>query len=285
VPDPERATSHLLGVETRGSRALGGAAFEVELADGRTVVAKRGAGAGAAPAEATGLRWLAGAGGAAVPEMYAYDDDWLVTGTVGPGSPSEDAAERLGRGLAATHAAGAPAFGSPPPGGPTEAWIGLTGMRNVEGESWPEWYAAHRVEPYLRAAVDAGRLRDGDAAVLRRVCERIGELSGPEEPPSRLHGDLWNGNVLFATGGAVLIDPAAHGGHRETDLAMLALFGCPHLDRILACYDEAHPLAPGWRDRVPLHQLFPLLVHTVLFGAAYADSATAAARRALATLA
>ncbi len=70
-----------------------------------------------------------------------------------------------------------------------------------------------------------------------------------------------------------IIDPAAHGGHRETDLAMLALFGCPHLDAVLAAYDEAAPLAEGWRDRVGLHQLFPLLVHTVLFGGGYARQA------------
>src|SRR5690606_11979346 len=91
----------------------------------------------------------------------------------------------------------------------------------------------------------------------------------------------WSGNVLWSPDGAVLIDPAAHGGHRETDLAMLALFGCPHLDAVLAAYDEAAPLAAGWRDRVPLHQLFPLLVHVVLFGGGYAAQAAAAARAAL----
>lgn len=81
-----------------------------------------------------------------------------------------------------------------------------------------------------------------------------------------------------ADGAARLIDPAAHGGHRETDLAMLHLFGAPHLDRILDGYQQAAPLADGWRDRVPLHQLFPLLVHTVLFGRGYAEQAVAAAR-------
>ena len=99
------------------------------------------------------------------------------------------------------------------------------------------------------------------------VCERAAaRVAAPAEPPARLHGDLWSGNVLWAPDGAWLIDPAAHGGHRETDLAMLALFGCPHLDAVLAAYDEAAPLADGWRARVPTHQLFPLLVHVVLFG-------------------
>jgi fructosamine-3-kinase len=98
-------------------------------------------------------------------------------------------------------------------------------------------------------------------------------IGGPEEPPSRVHGDLWNGNVLWSEDGAVLIDPAAHGGHRESDLAMLALFGLPFLEPLLAAYHEVHPLAAGWRERVGLHQLYPLLVHAVLFGRGYAQRA------------
>ena len=113
--------------------------------------------------------------------------------------------------------------------------------------------------------------------------ERFGrDLAGPAEPPSRIHGDCWSGNVLWSGGRGWLIDPAAHGGHRETDLAMLALFGAPFLDRILASYDEVAPLAAGWRARVPLHQLHPLLVHACLFGAGYAGPVADAARAALA---
>ena len=89
---------------------------------------------------------------------------------------------------------------------------------------------------------------------------------------------LWSADGAGAADGAWLIDPAAHGGHRETDLAMLALFGCPQLATILDAYDEAAPLAAGWRERVPLHQLFPLLVHVVLFGRGYAAQAVAAAQ-------
>jgi fructosamine-3-kinase len=118
-------------------------------------------------------------------------------------------------------------------------------------------------------------------AAVEQVVERIEELAGPAEPPARLHGDIWSGNVLWSTDGVWIIDPAAHGGHRETDLAMLALFGCPHLDAVLAGYQEVAPLAAGWPDRVPLHQLFPLLVHTVLFGPGYAAQAADAARASL----
>ena len=245
---------------------------EAVLDDGRVVVVKRGAGPRATAAEAAGLRWLAAAAAVPVPEVHSHDDDQLVIDRVPTGRPDAAAAERFGRGLARLHAAGAPAFGSPPPDGPADAWIGLAPMVNVPGDDWASWYAEHRVRPYVRKAVDAGLL---EAAPFERACER---LAAPAEPPARLHGDLWNGNVLWDGREAWLIDPAAHGGHRETDLAMLHLFGCPHLERIVAAYDETAPLAEGWRDRIAMHQLFPLLVHTVLFGQSYAGQALAAAR-------
>jgi fructosamine-3-kinase len=148
-------------------------------------------------------------------------------------------------------------------------------------DAWPQWYASRRLLPFLRRAADAGTLAKADIGLVESVIGRIGELAGPAEPPSRLHGDCWSGNVLWSGGRGWLVDPSAHGGHRETDLAMLALFGAPHLDRILAAYDEAVPLAAGWRSRVPLHQLYPLLVHVCLFGAGYAASVRDAARQAL----
>ncbi|HEY8374426.1 MAG TPA: fructosamine kinase family protein [Pseudonocardiaceae bacterium] len=262
-----------------------GAVFEVELDDGDLVVAKTHTGhaPGAVRAEAASLAWLAESGAVPVPEVRAHDDRWLVLDHVEPGSPSPAAAEQLGRGLAALHASGAPAFGAPPPSGPVDAWIGLAPMRNETAATWPEFYARHRVEPYLRRAVDQGVLTTAESMVIARVLDVVDEVAGPAEPPARLHGDLWSGNVHWGADGlAWLIDPAAHGGHRETDLAMLQLFGCPHLDRVLGAYQEVHPLAEGWADRVPLHQLFPLLVHVVLFGRAYAAQAVAAARRTLA---
>lgn len=263
---------------------LGGHPPRHELDTGVTVVVKDGgADPGSTRAEAAGLRWLAVPDGPPVPAVHGADDTVLVSEHVPAGRPSPAAAADLGRRLAALHAAGADAFGTPPPGGPEQAWIGHTGMRNVARPGpWGAWFAEDRVLPYLRVARDRGDLSPGDAATVEDVCNRIGELAGPEEPPARLHGDLWAGNVLWAADGAAwLIDPAAHGGHRESDLAMLDLFGLAHLDTVLAAYDETAPLADGWRDRVPLHQLFPLLVHTVLFGGGYARQAVAAARKAL----
>ncbi|MFE0799265.1 fructosamine kinase family protein [Streptomyces sp. NPDC058812] len=279
---PSVAAARFTGRSVTGERPLSGSLTEVTLDDGHTVMVKRGDGAGAARAEAAGLRWLADARTVRVPAVRGEGERWLVTDRVARGRASDRAAVRFGRDLAALHAAGAPGFGAAPPGGPEDAYIGLAPMRNVIGDDWPTWYAEHRVLPYLRRAVDAGTLRQAEAADVERVCERLPELAGPAEPPARLHGDLWNGNVLWgADGRAHLIDPAAHGGHRETDLAMLCLFGCPHLDRILDGYRETAPLADGWAGRVGVHQLFPLLVHAVLFGRGYAEQAVTAARAAL----
>ncbi|KOT95478.1 fructosamine kinase [Streptomyces sp. NRRL F-4711] len=282
VSSSSAVAARFTGRTVTGERPLSGALTEVGLDDGRTVVVKLADAPGAARAEAAGLRWLADAGTVRIPAVHGVDGRRLVTDRVAQGPSSAGAALRFGRDLAGLHAAGAPSFGSAPPGGPEEAYIGLAPMRNATGDDWPRWYAAHRVLPYLRRAVDAGTVRTGEAADVERVCERLPELAGPAEPPARLHGDLWNGNVLWGADGHVrLIDPAAHGGHRETDLAMLRLFGCPHLDRVLAGYREAAPLAGGWEGRVGLHQLFPLLVHAVLFGRACAEQAVTAARTAL----
>ena len=279
--DAREAVARLTGQRVTGIRSSG-SVHVAELDDGSRVVAKEGSGPGASAAEAAGLRWLAVPGGPPVPAVRGADEHWLVAEHVPGGRTDAAMAEALGRELATLHAAGASAFGAPPDGGPIDAWIGLAPMRNEPERDWPTFYATHRVQPYLRRSVDTGELSAADAEPVERVCEQIAELAGPAEPPARLHGDLWSGNVHpGADGRAWLLDPAAHGGHRETDLAMLQLFGHPHLDTVLAAYSESAPLADGWRERVPLHQLFPLLVHTVLFGGFYAARTVEAARRAL----
>jgi fructosamine-3-kinase len=262
--------------------------YRAVLADGRAVFAKvADAGLGGVfDAEARGLRWLGEAGAVGVPEVLGWDEATLAVSWLPPGRPGAAAAERFGRELARLHRAGAPRFGAPWPG-----FIASLFMPNdysvapaAPGDpgTWAGWYQACRVLPYLRLAVDAGTLTAGDARLVESAAARAAEVAGPEEPPSRIHGDCWSGNVVWSGDRGWLVDPAAHGGHRETDLAMLALFGAPYLDRILGAYAEQAPLAPEWRRRVPLHQLHPLLVHVVLFGGAYRQEALAAARAVLA---
>ncbi|MBV9847981.1 MAG: fructosamine kinase family protein [Kutzneria sp.] len=282
MTDVRTTVTEITGADAVSARPLGPGVFEVTLAEGTLVVAKSAVGPGATRAEATSLDWLAESGTVAVPGVRGYDDNWLVVDRITPGPATAAAAERFGRELAALHRTGATALGAAPPGAPASGWIGRAAMSYRPASKWPDWYAEHRIEPYLRSAADSATLSTAEAALFSQVCERISEVAGPPEPPARLHGDLWSGNVYWgADGRAWLIDPAAHGGHRETDLAMLRLFGCPHLDRVFDGYLDTAPLAEGWLHRVPLHQLFPLLVHVVLFGRAYAGQAVAAARETL----
>ena len=238
----------------------------LRLSDGRSALMKTRPQAPADffPTEARGLQWLGSTSGVDVPDVLAVEADCLVLQWVETGRPSGEAADAFGRSLAATHAAGAPCFGTE---SGADGYIGTLPLPNRSAPAWPEFYATRRVLPYLKLARDRGGISAEDAGAVEDVVRRLVELAGPDEPPARLHGDLWSGNVLWGQDGRVwLVDPAAHGGHRETDLAMLALFGCPQLPRVLEAYREVAPLADGWEDRVPLHQLFPLLVHACLFG-------------------
>ncbi len=236
--------------------------------------------------EAAGLRWLGEAGGVPVPEIVVVLPDLLALEWIEPGTPTPAAARRLGEELATTHLAGADAFGLLP--GHTDALIGSLPQDNSPAPGpWGPWFAERRLRPYLRLSVDNGALDDHTRASVEAVLRRIEDFGG-DEPPSRIHGDLWPGNVLWgADGRARLIDPAAHGGHRETDLAALRLFGgIPDQEHLIRGYAEraaalGRPLDERWEARVPLHQLHLLLVHTALFGHAYREPVRAAAERML----
>jgi len=254
-------------------------AVKLRLSNGRTAFLKTltGAPPGFFAAEASGLRWLAEVdGGVATPEVLGAAEDCLILGWVESGRPGPDAAAAFGRALARTHASGAPSYGRD-----NEGFIGRLPLRNRPLDTWAEFYAERRIAPYLKVARDRGMIEAADAATVERAVGKVAEIV-PDEPPARLHGDLWNGNVLFSNDDrVVVVDPAAYGGHREVDLAMLALFGLPQLQHVMAAYDEETPLAAGWEDRLAIHQLFPLLVHACLFGGQYGARAARLAARYL----
>jgi fructosamine-3-kinase len=256
-------------------------ASRLTLDDGASIFTKTWP-SGVAPdgffqAEALGLAWLR-AGGALVPEVLVALPEMIALEWIEPGEPTPAGAEQLGRDLATLHQAGADAFGADWAG-----YIGPLPLDNTRSPGpWADWFAERRLAPYLRRSADNGALSSADIQAVEQIITTIGAYGG-SEPPRRTHGDLWPGNLQWsADGRAWLIDPAAHGGHRETDLAALALFGgAPHLTTILAAYDEAFPLADGWRDRIPIHQLHLLLVHTAAFGGSYRSAVRAAADAAL----
>lgn len=263
------------------------ASYRMDLADGRRVFAKTHPAAppGFFTTEANGLRWLREPGVVSVPEVLAVADhppnhlvlEWIDHGgsNVLPVATTESA---LGRALAALHRATPPSFGRE-----DRRTTGSRALPNEPGPDWATFYATQRLAPLARLARDGGALPDAVIAGLERLdADRLRAVAGDaaaDEPPARLHGDLWAGNrVVGVDGRSWLIDPAAHGGHREFDLAMMRLFGGFGPD-CFAAYEEAHPLTPGWEARVPLHQIAPLVVHAIKFGSSYVRASVDAIAR------
>jgi fructosamine-3-kinase len=241
-------------------------AFRAQLADGRAVFVKTRAEyvPGMYAREAEGLHYLDEAGALRLPEVVAVDERWLALEWIASGPRSLHYDETLGRGLARLHAFGARRFGLA-----QDNLIASLHQNNSQSDHWPEFYAQRRLLPLAAEARRRGALQAGLEARIEKLCTRLESLCGDPEPPSRLHGDLWSGNVMVdETGSPVLVDPAVYAGDREIDLAMLQLFGAPSA-RFFAAYDEVYPRKPDADERVALYQLYPLLVHVCLFGASY----------------
>jgi fructosamine-3-kinase len=275
-PELSSAIRKALGAEvTRATRLSGGDindAFEVVLSNGQRVFMKThpNAPAGMFDAEARGLAWLAETQAVRIPRVLAVSDvrpAFLALELLTPGKRRADFEETLGRSLARLHRFGAPSFGLD-----HDNFIGRLPQSNRQADDWPSFYWSERLEPQIRLASDRG-LVDGSLSKRFGELERaLPELTGTVEPPSRLHGDLWGGNLHVDESGApCLIDPAVYAGHREIDLAMMRLFG-GFGGRVFAAYEEVYPLSAGAPQRVPLYQLYPLLVHVNLFGGSYVGS-------------
>jgi len=218
--------------------------------------------------EANGLRALAQTETVPVPAVLRDRPTGVVLQWVEPAPPgasgSAEAEERFGRELAALHAHHGPRFGAMDE--TTEGHLGVLRLDLSPADSWAESFLHGRVVPLAHRAVGQERM---DPAVLPRVEElqrRADELCGPAEPPATLHGDLWHGNVLHARDDRHwMVDPSTQFGHREMDLAFMRLFG-GFEERVFDAYEEMAPLADGWRERIALHQLLPLLANALMFG-------------------
>ena len=277
TPGWQAELARALGPIARAASIAGGdinEAWRVELGDGRRVFVKTHAAPppGMYEAEAEGLAGLA-EGPLRVPRVIAAGDaflalEWLDFDLdLALTARRRDARfdEQLGRGLAQLHALGAPVLGLA-----RDNYLATLSQDNTPAPDLPALWIDRRLRPTIA--------RLADRALVARLGHKLDQLAarpacfGPAERPARLHGDLWWGNVgaVTAAGSAepVIFDPAVYGGHREIDLAMLALFGGLG-DTLVAAYEEVWPLAEGWHDRLRLWQLYPLAIHAVLFRGSY----------------
>ncbi|WP_165165320.1 fructosamine kinase family protein [Corynebacterium qintianiae] len=248
------------------------------------VFIKKGSAPRSAAAEAAYLRWLREGSGAVV-EVFDFDDaaNTLTIEHVASAHPTRDAARTAGRELAKIHAMGASAFGAPANGWDGPNFIGRAEQECTPTQRWADFYVHQRVLPFAEEANKVGNLPSSGLNAVKRACRAL--LDEDEDAPlARIHGDLWSGNLLFSPNGPRFIDPAAHGGHPLTDIAMLELFGAPHLDAVVDGYLEQGELGANWRSRIPVHQLHPLAVHAYTHGPSYGGALERAAEEALGVL-
>ena len=285
-----KAVANATGATVVGMTVVHGgdtaAAFRVELASGDVLFAKTHASppAGFFSTEAWGLEWLRSSDAVRVPRVVAVSD-----GDEDAGDGSEpaflalewiDAARSgavdevaFGRELALLHGSDVPCFGRV-----DRRTTGSLALPNEPNATWAGFVADCRFVPLARIARERSALPADTIDQLERLAATL-ERFDDGSPPARLHGDLWAGNrIVDRDGASWLIDPAAHGGHREFELAMMRLFGGFGAEAF-ASYADVHPLPDDWLDRVELHQIAPLVVHAIKFGGGYVAAAARAIDR------
>lgn len=188
---------------------------------------------------------------------------FLVLEYVEEGNSLPESAARFGEALAALHRHRNDRFGLS-----YDNFIGRLPQSNAWHDSWVDFFIYERIEPQLRMAVDAHKLPVSTIGRFKSIFKKLPDIF-PQEPPGLLHGDLWSGNYMYDTGGRpVIYDPAVYYGHREIELAFTYLFG-GFSSAFYKAYNNAYPLISGFGERKDLYNLYPLLVHTNLFGGRY----------------
>lgn len=213
--------------------------------------------------EAEGLIELRKADGPRLPEPILWDAEFILLEDLRPAPRTADYWETLGHQLATLHQNTNPKFGFS-----HDNYLGTTKQPNNWNENGHEFFAEHRLGFQTRLARDNDLLSRSEAAEISKLASRLPQLV-PPQPASLVHGDLWGGNAISdERGQPAIIDPAAHYGWAEAELAMTALFG-GFPPAFYTAYVETRTLDIGWADRLPIYNLYQLLNHLNLFGADY----------------
>ena len=245
---------------------------KLQLSSGKVFFLKqaRRGNSGMFDSEARGLKELRKAGAVRVPEVVANGPDFLLLEWIEEGKNSTDSGmEELGFQFAKLHCFTGDKFGFP-----EDNYLGDSPQLNIPAKAGSKNWVTFYVENRLQFQAELAERNGCSTPELRNLLELLYEkipdlLSGTEEKPSLLHGDLWCGNYLIDINGCPwLIDPAVYYGHREADLAMTSLFG-GFTKTFYSAYESAFPLVPGYPEREPLYHLYHLLNHLNLFGTGY----------------
>lgn len=277
IPDSVRQKiKQSLGLEIKStSRVSGGSinqAAKVILSDGQSCFLKWNTSAdpGMFEKEERGLKLLKSANTSLrVPKVFATGKTkngtgFLVQEFINEGRSNSHSAKAFGNALAALHKHHEKRYGLD-----HDNYIGRLPQSNNWHDIWIDFFVEERMQPQLKMATDAGKLGANTVAHFESMYKQLPEIF-PDEPPSLLHGDLWGGNYFFdEKGHAAIYDPAVYYGHREIELAFTHLFG-GFSNKFYEAYEEEYPLEPGFSQRKTVYNLYPLLVHTNLFGGSYA---------------
>lgn len=227
--------------------------------------------------EARALEELRNESQFAIPQVImngcVEDEAFLILEFLEEGRKEPGFWEDFGAKLAMMHRPVKPAFGWH-----TDNYMGRLVQANDFEDQWADFFATRRIEPQLKMARESGLLQGDDLRRAARFLEKVESLV-PAEPAALIHGDLWAGNYMVAPDGSpALIDPALHYGHREADIAMMHLFG-GFSPEVFEAYNRSYPLEAAWRERLDIHNLYPVLVHLNLFGASYAAQVRATLKK------